>query len=66
MRLLWSLLAALLAGEIIYLIFDLQGPQVAHGLVIVVTLVTAGLVATLFYRTTERGKNWQGSGDAAR
>lgn len=52
LRVAWSLLAAALGGEIAYLILNLHVPAFDGFLAVVIGLVTAGLVALLFYRTT--------------
>jgi uncharacterized membrane-anchored protein len=49
LRLLWSALAGLLAGEIVYLTADLTGSGLLLG------LATAAVIGILFVRTTDRG-----------
>lgn len=53
LRLAWSFLAAVLAGEIAFLALDIHVPALEGFLAVVLGLATAALVAILFYRTTE-------------
>lgn len=53
LRIAWSLLAAALAGEIVYLVLNLYVAAADGLLAVLAGLVAAALVALLFYRTTK-------------
>lgn len=52
LRFVWCLLAAALAGEIVYLALDIYVPALEGLLAVVLGLAAAALVALVFYRTT--------------
>lgn len=53
LRLAWCLLAGALGGEVTYLVLDIHVRALDGFLAVVMGLVTAGLVALIFYRTTD-------------
>lgn len=57
LRLAWCLLAAALAGEIVYLVLDIHVPLFEGFLAVVLGLAAAGLVAIVFYRSAETSRD---------
>ena len=57
LRLAWCLLAAALAGEIVYLVLDIHVPFFEGFLAVVLGLAAAGLVAIVFYGSVETSRD---------
>jgi uncharacterized membrane protein len=53
LRLMWSALAGLLAGEIVYLIVDMNGPQIRTFTGLLLGSATGAVIGLMFFRTTD-------------